>query len=139
MRAVIRSGDRRWRTIGCHGGAGVAVPSSPIGSTIFSASTAELVLDGTKQWKECRFEPVDAVQFAVDGGRMVGTVSSDVPAGGTPLKGGWDHEHCEICWATISLVDDSIAMFSEPDHWVCCSCYQQFIVPQSLGFIVDGQ
>ncbi|MCI0741531.1 MAG: hypothetical protein L0Y72_21055 [Gemmataceae bacterium] len=100
---------------------------------------AELVLDSSKRWKEHRFAPVDAVQFPIDGGRMLGKISGDIPADGTVVQGGWDHEHCEICWATISPVDDPIGMFSEPDQWVCCNCYQRFIVPQSLGFIVDGQ
>ena len=97
----------------------------------------ELVCDRSRGWRERRFEAADAVGFSADRGHMIRKMSDSLPAGGTIIEGGWDHEHCEICWATISPAGEPIGMFAEPDHWVCCNCYHRFIVPRSLDFIVD--
>jgi hypothetical protein len=61
--------------------------------------------------------------------------NENLPEGGTLIKSGWDHEHCDICWETISPHTDQAAMFSEPDHWICRKCYETFVVPRSLDFI----
>jgi hypothetical protein len=97
---------------------------------------AALVLDHQRQWSEQRFEPVDAVAYKRAADTLVGKATNqDVPEGGTLIKGGWDHEHCEICWEKISPQTEPVGMFSEPDHWICCKCYEKFVVPRSLDFI----
>ncbi len=98
---------------------------------------AELVLDRSKKWEERTFTPVDAVAFTIDGGNLVRKVSDGPTAEGDVVKGGWDHEHCEICWATISRADNPTGIFAEPKHWICCDCYQRFVLPASLEFIVE--
>ncbi|MBP7744759.1 MAG: hypothetical protein KA383_01415 [Phycisphaerae bacterium] len=97
---------------------------------------AALVLDRQRRWSQRVFEPVDAVTFKRRSVTLVGKVTNqNLPEGGRVIKGGWDHEHCSICWETISPQTDPIAMFSEPDHWVCRKCYENFVVPRSLDFI----
>ena len=47
---------------------------------------------------------------------------------------GWDHDHCEFCWAEISdrPIDDHTeynAMWVTADddyHWICPNCFSDF-------------
>jgi hypothetical protein len=101
---------------------------------------AELVLDRQRVWTLRAFEATDAIRYEYESGHILGKA----PAGATPqhgalVKGGWDHEHCRICWATISSLHDPLAMFSEPNHWLCQECYANYVVSRSLEFIVEGQ
>lgn len=97
---------------------------------------AILVLDRQRQWSERRFEAVDAVAYKRTGATLVGIAESqNLPEGATLIHGGWDHEHCDICWEKISPQTDAVAMFSEPDYWICRKCYEKFVVPRSLDFI----
>ncbi len=96
---------------------------------------AALILDRQRHWSQRMFEPVDAVAFKGTGGTLVKATNQNLPEGGTVIKGGWDHEHCDICWETISPQTDPVAMFSEPDHWICRKCHESFVVPRSLDFI----
>lgn len=98
---------------------------------------AALVLDRERRWSQRTFEPVDALAFN-RAGEIRKATNQKVAVGGTLIKGGWDHEHCDICWGTISPKTDTVAMFSEPDHWICRRCYERFVVPRSLDFI-DGE
>ncbi len=100
---------------------------------------AALVLDRQRRWSQRVFESVDAWAFHRPGGTLVGNVMGpDLPEGAKIIRGGWDHEHCEICWEKISPHTDPVAMFSEPDHWICRGCHEDYVVPQSLDFILRG-
>lgn len=100
---------------------------------------AELVLGPKRSWVRPPFEPVDAVRYESGSGHVLGKASDQgYPPTGAIVKGAWDHEHCDICWATISPRTDPIGMFSEPDHWVCRECYAKYVVPRSLDFMGEG-
>lgn len=45
-----------------------------------------------------------------------------------------DHDHCDICWATIFPDDPEYFKSSEEDV-VCPACYENFVLPRSLDFI----
>lgn len=97
---------------------------------------AALVLDRQRLWSQQTFGPFDSVDFKRVGDASVGEVTNQkLPERGTVMQGGWDHEHCAICWATIFRQTDPVAMFSAPDHWICRRCYESFVVPRSLDFI----
>jgi hypothetical protein len=58
---------------------------------------------------------------------------------------GWDHEHCEFCWATFVAKDASSdpshlteGYVAEGKHWVCAQCFADF--RDELGWSVaeDG-
>jgi hypothetical protein len=96
---------------------------------------AELVFNRSLLWREREYQPTDAVR------ERSGTMrpfSGAVPAGGVLVKGGWDHEHCAICWETISQKANPIGLHAAPDHWICKGCYQRFVQARSLDFIVDA-
>jgi hypothetical protein len=101
---------------------------------------AALVLDRGHVWLRRTFEPTDAIRFKIESGNALCKTSKDTDfQNGNLIKGGWDHEHCEICSQKICQNVNPIGMFSEPDHWVCGDCYTQYIALRSLDFIMDGQ
>jgi len=97
---------------------------------------AALVLDRQRRWSQRTFEPVDAISYKHSTHTLITKVTNkNRPEGGMVVKGGWAHEHCEICWETISQHTDPVGRFSEPEHWICRKCYESFVVPRSLDFI----
>ena len=54
---------------------------------------------------------------------------------GQPVKGGWTHEHCAICWETISPTKQPEGCLTGEDTWVCVACYEKYVVPKSLDFM----
>ena len=96
---------------------------------------AQLVLDEHRNWERREFEPSDALRYPTStGGSMVTRSSADAPTGGEVIQGGWDHEHCEICWETISLPDQPVGYFSPPETWICDQCHTNYVIHRSLAF-----
>jgi len=96
---------------------------------------AELALDPGRQWKETAFEPSDMVQFPAEGGgRLATRLSSNAPSGGEVVPGGWDHEHCDICWKKIGCGGEPFGFYSDPNAWVCSECYTKHVTPRSIEF-----
>lgn len=96
---------------------------------------AELVLDRSVQWKPAAFEPQDAVQYATPDGTARTVFRADAPPGGTVVPKGWDHDHCEICWATISQATSDRGYLTSDHRWVCTVCYDAYVVNRSLEFV----
>ncbi len=49
-------------------------------------------------------------------------------AEGKPRSQGWDHEHCGLCWQTLSpLAGCEAKGFTHGTDWLCEACYQRFI------------
>ncbi len=65
--------------------------------------------------------------------------SGDAPAGGRIVSGGWEHEHCRICWEKIGQGGAPTGFLSEDDEWACTRCYQEYVLPKSVGFVMPGQ
>jgi hypothetical protein len=49
------------------------------------------------------------------------------------LATGWDHEHCELCPASIAVGDFGFS--DRRGHWVCESCHTKFIATHDLSFL----
>ncbi len=45
------------------------------------------------------------------------------------VRGGWSHDHCEICWWTLSEGGDEehSVGYTDGRRWICSECYHQFI------------
>lgn len=46
------------------------------------------------------------------------------------VEDGWSHDHCEICWWTLTESDnpDEGEGYTTDGHrWVCTECYEKFI------------
>lgn len=96
---------------------------------------AVLVLDPARKWHRTEFAPVNAVRVAGPAGERMITRVGPGPPHGTLVKGGWDHEHCAICWGTIGIHGGAVGYVSPPDIWACEDCYRNFISTRSLDFI----
>jgi hypothetical protein len=84
----------------------------------------KIVLDASRKWKRVKFKPRDSIMHYNDG-RV------------EEIKGGWDHEHCRICWQRISAYEDeeNFGYVDQNDSWLCLSCYKKYIIPQSIAFV----
>ncbi|WP_159076361.1 hypothetical protein [Flagellimonas amoyensis] len=60
----------------------------------------------------------------------------------TLIKGGWAHDHCEICYATISEGEATSEYEVEGYHsefeWICKNCFTDFIQPMDLNSILKN-
>lgn len=48
---------------------------------------------------------------------------------------GWEHDHCQICWWTLSEGDDPCrnqGYTYDGTKWVCTECFTKFIGPERL-------
>ena len=51
-------------------------------------------------------------------------------------EGGWDHDHCEICWWKLfdsENTEEGEAYCDEGISWLCIECYDQFILDDALN------
>ena len=101
---------------------------------LYWGDLAILVLDRSREWRQTRFQPVDAIQQFSDGHRVLSKASPG-QADGTVVPGGWDHEHCEICYEKLGPQGQSIGWTSSLDEWLCNACYDEYLVPRSLDFV----
>lgn len=49
------------------------------------------------------------------------------------IPGGWDHEHCAICWNHIDP-GDRFYHYAEWNTFLCASCFEAWVVPRDIGF-----
>lgn len=100
-----------------------------------------LVLDTSRNWNKELFKPQDAVAYRSGDKTIVikvGQPVDDIPVEGEGriIKGGWDHEHCAICWESIDE-DHPNGYKDQNNEWVCENCYSNYVKPRRLGFIDD--
>jgi hypothetical protein len=100
----------------------------------------ELAKDKTRVWRREKFEPSDELAFRlVDGGTMgrKKLEGEKIPPGGFVVPGGWEHEHCKLCWATIADIQGfQNSGYTDGEDWLCEACYEKYIASglgQKLG------
>ena len=52
------------------------------------------------------------------------------------IRDGWEHEHCDICMATISNNKNIVYMKSNNDDNICLDCFENYILKKNIDFIV---
>jgi hypothetical protein len=116
----------------------------------WQATHVWMVLDPAWPWEGVVFQASDAYarQQPADGSTFVGEQKVEswlalrqAEPGSSPqegeniVSGGWDHEHCELCWQHI---EPGAVTWRDPDgHWVCHDCYTTYVQNHSLDFIED--
>jgi hypothetical protein len=99
----------------------------------------EIAQYDSRLWQKRSFIPKDLVLFGVEGRRFgrqaaEGEVVSEEE---TRVKDGWDHEHCFLCWRTISTNEEEPHEgHTDGTIWLCETCYQTYIASgfsKSLG------
>src|SRR5215469_14397577 len=107
-------------------------PAVVIGSTFpiyneYWFGRIDLVLDASIRWALKQFVAPDAFvqDDPTEGWRQsrVAEPGDESRADGQIVPGGWDHEHCEICWRHIGSGGDPEGYVTGNDEWVCRSCY----------------
>lgn len=83
------------------------------------------VLENSLSWEEWTLEPPDAIKTYNDGRKE-------------EISGGWYHEHCEICWATISQDENHIYMKSNQDDITCLECFGKYVKAKNVDFIEEA-
>jgi hypothetical protein len=83
-------------------------------------------------WERKVWFPRDALVH-----RSGGTVSFYVgqkfdPAKIDLVKGGWSHDHCQICWWDLYESEDPEhgIGYTNGDNWLCSECYSKFIASE---------
>lgn len=102
---------------------------------LYWGERAELVLRSGRLWKYTQFHSMPAIRFASGGTVYMQKADGSKPGDGEVVEGGWDHEHCRICWEKIGIGGQSSGYVSDDDVWACARCYERFIEPRSLDFI----
>lgn len=102
---------------------------------VYWGDKAALVLDRSTEWRLVEFQPVEAIE-RVDGDVRILAKATSEDASASVEEGGWDHEHCEICYEKIGAAGLPKGWTSASDEWLCEACYEAYLKPRSLGFIV---
>ena len=112
-------------------------PTVVAGSTLptfdnYWSGRVRLVLDARIQWTRKLFGSPDAFeQVMPNGTRMWRAVEpgDDARTDGRIVPGGWDHEHCELCWTHIGAGGDAEGWVTDEDRWACVNCHSRYVAP----------
>jgi hypothetical protein len=89
-----------------------------------------LAEDYNRKWEKRIFTPTDAVKEKI--GETIATRKlrpgeSNIPKENI-IHDGWNHEHCRLCWKTISpQASDEHMGYVDKDDWLCESCWERYI------------
>ena len=99
-----------------------------------------MILDSANVWRRTTFTPSAAQYFLVQGHRGWQPTGQQLPEGATPLEvveGAWDHEHCELCKATIGVHGAPVGYRDDSNRWLCEPCFQRYAAPRDLAFLLE--
>lgn len=83
--------------------------------------------DRTRSWTPAKFHPSPAFRWESDHGSVVrrAAETETPPPDAERVEGGWDHEHCLVCYATLN--EDAEA-FTSNGEWLCAKCFDHYVV-----------
>jgi hypothetical protein len=110
------------RLVQLEGVRGSFEPSEPIPAELFAGLIVVFrswwdpdqlaIARGGRSWERRRFLPTNSIRYRPDG--------SD-----ERVAGGWDHEHCRLCWETFD--EETPFGYVSGDDWLCGKCYDDYI------------
>jgi hypothetical protein len=125
-------------------GSGPAVPS--VGASFaylngyWQARQLWMVNGPHSAWQKLVFQASDAVADSIEGTdgkkwrRLRKETAAESAAGGSQVvRGGWSHEHCDLCRAHID--PGGTGYRHESNYWVCESCYEKYAKTNDLSFV----
>lgn len=91
----------------------------------------ELVKDLTRKWELKTFISTAGVWLPASEGKILSKQieQEPLPYGAKLDPKAWDHEHCELCFETIS--DQGSFQregYTDGKDWVCQKCYETYIL-----------
>jgi hypothetical protein len=90
----------------------------------------EIARSNPEQWRRKYFKPSDMLAFRNKDGSVIGRKMDETEASdnGFVVPEGWEHEHCSLCWKTISEAEpDEHFGYVNNSDWVCQECYDKYI------------
>ncbi len=99
----------------------------------------EIAQDDSRPWQKQSFVAKDLILFSIEGGRLGRQAAEGEVIGKeeTRVKDGWEHEHCFLCWRTISTAEgEPHEGYTDGTIWLCETCYQTYVASgfgKSLG------
>lgn len=124
--------------------------SLPLLNHDYNPYQVAMVLDESRRWARTRFTPRDAIATPGPDGftclKPVGGGSTSryyAPREGDALPeatgqiraAAWDHEHCEVCHASIGPRHQPEGYMDNQGYWVCCKCFKEYVATHDLSFI----
>ena len=97
---------------------------------LWSPWQLEIAQSNPEQWRKEYFRASDILAFKNRDGSTIGRKMADGEAisDGFVVPKGWEHEHCHLCWKTISeLEPDEHFGYVKNSDWVCQGCYYEYI------------
>lgn len=97
----------------------------------WSPSQLEIAQSSQDRWRRERFRTSDMLALQNADGSTIGRKlgQGDVPKEGIVVPKGWEHEHCSLCWKTISeSTSFKHAGYTDGRDWICNECYGKYIV-----------
>jgi hypothetical protein len=91
----------------------------------------KIVADESIVWERKIFKTGDGYWIQYDGGKMLGKVSDKTKMLPHVIieKNTWNHEHCSLCWETISEeMNFQHEGYTNGNNWLCVECYNKYIV-----------
>ena len=85
-----------------------------------------------------KFNSTSGFWIIQDGQRILGKMSEheQLPSDATLDNTAWDHEHCSLCWNTISECADNFNEgYTDGKEWICPDCYKKYILPREMNSI----
>ena len=92
----------------------------------------DLVKDHSIEWKFKLFKTSSGTSVSTGGGRLVSKTKpgDEIPTEATIIEGAWDHEHCQLCFETISDQGEfQRGGYTDENSWLCSACYATYILP----------
>ena len=96
-------------------------------------SQIKLVKDASKVWIKKAFETISGFWIKVDGAKVLGKTSehTEIPPDAIIDNRAWDHEHCYLCFETISDHGNyQREGYTDGKNWLCIECYNKYILSQ---------
>jgi hypothetical protein len=99
-----------------------------------------MVLASVERWERRRFLATPARYFKLQGATGWQPVEAPLPSGAVDLgvrEGAWDHEHCEICGASIGAAGEAEGFVDPDNRWLCVACYARYALHHDVSFAVE--
>ena len=107
-----------------------------------------MVEEGPSAWTSNTFEASDAIAerfIGTDGQSYRKTTKLQTASQSTAadlgekwiVPGGWDHEHCALCWTHIDP-GDRYFHHSELNAFLCVRCFERYVVAGDISFATPG-
>jgi len=87
-----------------------------------------------RPWRRQEWRPRDAVVNRATGSMREYLGQTYDSERAELIRGGWDHDHCEICTHKIwdrGEEEDRFGYTTDGREWVCTQCYRRFLAPNA--------